>query len=121
MLYTFFHLILGLKSSLVWSGRLPETEVVTFPDNQNNVTVPRSEAVKALVCIVDKQEHTRRRQPWARGFSTSALKGYETLVTKRTLQLMEVLLSKKPDEAINLTTWISFFKYAAVILVFALE
>ena len=70
----------------------------------------------ALVGIVDKQEHARRRRPWTRGFSTSALKGYETLVIKRTLQLVEVLLSQNLKESVDISKWIEFYGYAAVIL-----
>jgi cytochrome P450 len=72
--------------------------------------------VDALISIVDKQEHTRRKLPWSKGFSTSALKGYESLVIKRTLQFIEVLSSKNLKEAINLAPWITFFGYVAMIL-----
>ena len=98
----------GSQSSLVWSGRLPEYELVSFPDNHDNATEPRYEAVQSLICIVDKVERARRRRPWTRSFSTSALKDYESLVVKRTLQLVDVL-SKNLDDAVNLKIWIEYF------------
>jgi hypothetical protein len=99
----------GSQSSLVWSGRLPEYELVSFLDNQDNASGPRHEAVQSLICIVDKQERARRRRPWKRSFSTSALEDYESLVVKRTLQLVEVVSSKSLDDAVDLKTWIEYF------------
>ena len=100
---------MDLKSLLVWSGRLPEYELVSFLDNQDNSTEPRHEAVQSLICIVDKKERARRRRPWARSFSTSALKDYESLVIKRTLQLVDVVLSKNLDDLVDLKIWIEYF------------
>ena len=111
----------GPQSSLVWSGKFPEYEEVPITDEHGNVTTEQQQVIPALVAIVDKQEHTRRRRPWAKGFSTSALKGYESLVIKRTLQLVEVLLSKNLKEAVDLSTWITFYGYATVILAFGLN
>jgi hypothetical protein len=54
-------------TSLVWSGRIPETEKVTFIDNAEGQHI----VVRTLISIVDKQERARPR------LSTSALKGYE--------------------------------------------
>jgi cytochrome P450 len=101
----------GSPISLVWSGRLPEYEIISFLDDQEL----HHESVQSLICIVDKREHSRRRQPWTRSFSTSALKIYEGVVIKRTLQLVEAL-SKGLDEAVDLNIWIEFFRYAAVIV-----
>ena len=111
----------GPQSSLVWSGKYPDYEEVDIIDEHGNVTTERQQVIPALVAIVDKQEHTRRRRPWTKGFSTSALKGYESLVIKRTLQLVEVLLSKNLKEAVDLSTWIMFYGYATVILAFGLN
>ena len=99
----------GSQSSLVWSGRLPEYELVSFPGNQDNATEPRHEAVQSLICIVDKKERARRRRPWTRSFNTSALKDYEGLVIKRTLQLVDVVLSKNLNDPVDLKTWIEYF------------
>ena len=71
--------------------------------------------VCSLVGIVDKEEHARRKRPWNRGFSTSALKGYENLIIKRILQLVEVLSSKNLKEPIDLPTWIEFMGYVTMI------
>lgn len=106
----------GYHSSLVWSGRIPEHEEATTLDNEDNATEQKHQVVSSLVSIVDKQEHMRRRRPWTRGFSTSALKDYEGLVIKRTLQLVEVLLSKNLKEAVDLTSLIGFFGYAKAFL-----
>ncbi|KAF8150653.1 cytochrome P450 [Crassisporium funariophilum] len=77
---------------IVWDGRVPEQE-----------------RVKPLIAIRDKQEHTRRRRPWTRAFSTAALKGYETIVTSRCVQMVDSLSAEKGT--VNLTQWISFFAY----------
>ena len=98
--------------SLVWSGRIRKAERVSTVDGG---TEQRRVAVSSLIGIVDKQEHSRRKRPWSKGFSTSALKDYESLVIKRILQFMEVLSAKNMKEAINLTPWITFFRYVAVI------
>lgn len=121
MTHTFL-LNLDLKSSLVWSGLLPEYEDVAIIDEHGNTATKRQKVILPLVNIIDKQEHMRRRRPWTKGFSTSALKVYETLVLKRTLQLVEVLSSKNLKEAVDLTTWIKFLGYAAlIVLVFGLN
>ncbi|PPQ88069.1 hypothetical protein CVT25_013677 [Psilocybe cyanescens] len=71
--------------------------------------IPPKDPVKPLIALRDKTEHTRRRRPWTRGFSTNALKGYEELVVKRSRQLVDLLLSKKG--VTNLTDYISYFAY----------
>jgi len=62
-----------------------------------------------LIAIRDISEHTRRRRPWTRAFSTSALKGYEALVIKRVTQLVDTLAAQK--DTVDLSQWISFFAY----------
>ena len=89
---------------------MPKTQPVIV----DNGTERRNVIVSTLVAIVDKQEHARRKRPWSRGFSTSALKDYEGLVVKRILQFMEVLSSKNLKEAINLTPLIAYFGYVAM-------
>lgn len=44
-----------------------------------------------MISLRDNTEHARRRRPWTRAFSTAALKGYESLITTRTNQLIEML------------------------------
>ena len=46
----------GSLSSLVWSGRIPKSETVGNQDDKYEVTL-------ALIGVVDKQEHARRRRP----------------------------------------------------------
>ncbi|KAH9477825.1 Cytochrome P450 monooxygenase orf5 [Psilocybe cubensis] len=70
---------------------------------------PPKDPVKPLIALRDKTEHTRRRRPWTRGFSTNALKGYEELIVKRSRQLVDLLSSKKG--VTNLTEYISYFAY----------
>jgi cytochrome P450 len=106
------HLIWVSTRLLVWSGRIPNSERITIVDNG---TEQQHEVVNALIGIKDKQEHARRKRPWSKGFSTSALKIYESLVIKRILQFMEVLSSKNLKETINLTPWITYFGYVAII------
>jgi cytochrome P450 len=64
-----------------------------------------------LIAIRDKTEHTRRRRPWTRAFSTNALKDYEELVIKRVTQLVDALAVQKA--AVDMTQWISFFAYVS--------
>jgi cytochrome P450 len=90
------------------SGIIPDGERVTFVDNG---TEQQHVVVSSLIGIVDKQEHARRKRTWSKGFSTSALKNYESFVIKRILQFMEILSSKNLTEAINLTPLITFFGY----------
>lgn len=99
--------------SLVWSGRIPQAETIK---NHDNAVKQQYTVTPALIAIVDKEEHARRRRPWIRGFTTSALKGYESLVIKRSLQLAEVLLSQNLEEAVDLAKWIELYRYAATIL-----
>ncbi|KAF8896562.1 cytochrome P450 [Infundibulicybe gibba] len=85
---------LGWTQSLttVWDGRTPEHE-----------------KVKPMIALRDKTEHTRRRRPWTRAFSTAALRGYEGIINARCLQLVELLGSEK--RPIDLARWISFLTY----------
>ncbi|KAF8802455.1 cytochrome P450 [Phlegmacium glaucopus] len=84
----------GFHKGPFWEGR--------FPKNQ---------PVQSLIAIRNKQEHMRRRQPWTRAFSTSALKDYETMVKNRSLQLVEMLLAKGLKETVDLSKYISHFSY----------
>ena len=78
---------------LVWSGRVPPHEAMP------------------LITIVDKTEHTRRRRFWTRGFTITAIKGYESFVKNRSLQLVDTLASKNLKETQNLTEWFAYFAY----------
>lgn len=89
-IYIFIH---SFSFVIVWSGRVPSHEAMP------------------LVTIVDKTEHTRRRQFWTRGFTITAIKGYEGFVKNRSLQLIDTLASKNLKETQNLTEWSAYFSY----------
>ena len=78
---------------IVWSGRVPSHEAMP------------------LVTIVDKTEHIRRRQFWTRGFTITAIKGYEGFVKNRSLQLIDTLASKNLKETQDLAEWSAYFAY----------
>ncbi|KAF5327372.1 hypothetical protein D9619_004468 [Psilocybe cf. subviscida] len=82
----------GIPKGAFWDGRIPEAE-----------------AVKPLIAIRDKTEHTRRRRPWTRAFNTAALKGYEELVLKRATQLVDTMAAR--HDSFDLSRLISFFAY----------
>ncbi|KAJ3478916.1 hypothetical protein NLI96_g9421 [Meripilus lineatus] len=67
-------------------------------------------AFSPLIIIQSHDEHSRRRKPWNRAFSTSSLKGYEPVIEKRARQLVEHL-SEHKDEVVDLAQWISFFTF----------
>ena len=50
--------------------------------------------VVALSAVNDHAEHAQRRRTWTRGFSPAALKEYEEIVNKRTIQLTETLSAR---------------------------
>ncbi|RDB26248.1 hypothetical protein Hypma_006424 [Hypsizygus marmoreus] len=82
----------GLAKGPFWDGRIPEQE-----------------KVKPMIALRDKTDHTRRRRPWTRAFSTAALKGYEGILTNRCLQLVETLGYQKGT--VDMTQWIGYFAY----------
>lgn len=87
-------LSLSLTVSAVWDGR-------SKPDG-----------VKSLIVIRDQKEHIRRRKPWNRAFSMSAMKDYEPALQKRASQLMRELEKKATiGDPINLRDWMTSFTY----------
>lgn len=65
---------------------------------------------RGLLGIVDPKEHSRRRRLWDRGLNTSALKGYQPLLTNRINQFVETLRRESSsNESIDLAKWIAFF------------
>ncbi|KAF9468211.1 cytochrome P450 [Collybia nuda] len=82
----------GLAKGPFWDGRVPEQE-----------------KVKPMIALRDKKEHTRRRRPWTRGFSSAALKGYEPLITARCQQLVEVLSNQVG--AVDMSKWMGYFAF----------
>ncbi|KAG6808992.1 hypothetical protein H0H92_002067, partial [Tricholoma furcatifolium] len=81
----------GLPKGPFWDGRIPE------------------EQTKPMIALRDKMEHTRRRRPWTRAFSTTALKGYEDIISSRCLQLVEAV--GQQAGAVDMAKWISFFTF----------
>ncbi|KAF8824312.1 hypothetical protein HHX47_DHR8000334 [Lentinula edodes] len=70
---------------------------------------------RGLLGIVDPKEHSRRRRLWDRGLNTSALKGYQPLLTNRINQFVETLRRESSsNESIDLAKWIAFFSWGGV-------
>ncbi|KAJ8507214.1 hypothetical protein ONZ45_g10397 [Pleurotus djamor] len=74
-----------------WIGRQADLEVHSLPGIQ---TV---------------EEHLRRRKPWNRALSTSAVKDYEVVLTSRVRQLANTL--SKQQGSLDLSLWINYFSY----------
>ena len=55
-----------------------------------------TDSAQQLVSLVDVREHARRRRPWNRAFSASALKGYEEIMAGRVEQLVELFARHAP-------------------------
>lgn len=65
---------------------------------------------RSLLAIRDQREHARRRKPWNRAFSTTAIKDYEPTVRKRAQQLVQELeIRAKVGLPVDLTEWIKSF------------
>ena len=62
-----------------------------------------------LVAIGDPTEHARRRKAWNRGFSTTALKEYVPIITRRAGQLLSGLRDASNEGPVDLAQWISYF------------
>lgn len=74
--------------------------------------------VRSLIATRSLHEHARRRKRWNRGFSTAAVKGYEPIVSRRALQLVEELKTRSEGldggdrrQPVDLAEWFSFFTY----------
>lgn len=59
-----------------------------------------------LIGHQDTAEHARRRRPWNRAFSSTALKEYQPVVHKRGAQLVEILAQKKRTDFVH---WVHLF------------
>lgn len=66
-----------------------------------------------MIALRDKVQHTRRRRPWTRAFSTVALKGYENMITNRCVQLVEAV--GQQNGVVDMAKWISYFTYVPVL------
>ena len=60
-----------------------------------------------LIACQNPVEHTQRRRPWNRAFSTNALKEYQPIIARRAVQLLDALQSE--GRTVDLAQWISFF------------
>ena len=63
-------------------------------------------STRGLIALRDPQEHARRRRPWNRAFSPTALKGYTPIILRRTSQLTDAL-AKHVGE-VDLAQWFSY-------------
>ncbi|KAH8926821.1 cytochrome P450, partial [Atractiella rhizophila] len=63
----------------------------------------------ALINIKDPDHHALRRREWAKGFTTDALKDYNTVFESRIAELMPLLKAKAKDGPVDLTKWIKAF------------
>ncbi|KAG6330511.1 hypothetical protein ID866_8578 [Astraeus odoratus] len=84
----------GLPKGPHWDGRMAEQTTV-----------------RALVSIRDPVEHMRRRRPWNRAFSVTAMKGYEEILGKRVHEFVTELERRACTRPINFTEWISRFTF----------
>jgi cytochrome P450 family 628 len=62
----------------------------------------------SLHATVDNHDHAARRRIWDMGFKTTALKGYEPMLTKLTTELM-LRLEEHVDKEIKIDDWVAFF------------
>ncbi|KAG6859792.1 hypothetical protein C0995_003925 [Termitomyces sp. Mi166 len=83
----------GLQKGPFWDGRVPE-----------------GETTKPMIALRDIAEHARRRRPWAHAFGTAALKGYEEIVKKRSVQFAESVGQQMG--AVDMMEWIAFLTNA---------
>ncbi|KLO10727.1 cytochrome P450 [Schizopora paradoxa] len=84
----------GMPKGPMWDGRRP-------PNGICNIEMLR-----------DPVEHLRRRKVWNRAFTTNAVKDYEEVVVKRSLQLLDALVSQSANGgSIDLTKWYSYFTF----------
>lgn len=64
--------------------------------------------VPDLATIRDPAEHARRRIPWDRAFSGTALKDYEPIFIKRCYELVKAL-GKRQSEVVDISKWMEYF------------
>ncbi|KAI0786227.1 cytochrome P450 [Abortiporus biennis] len=65
--------------------------------------------IPSLVSLRDNAIHARRRKPWSRAMSTSALKEYQIVIAQRSAQFVETLLDQKGQ--VDLSERISFYTW----------
>ncbi|KII89837.1 hypothetical protein PLICRDRAFT_52981 [Plicaturopsis crispa FD-325 SS-3] len=74
-----------------WDGRIP------------------AQTTRSLIALNNAKEHARRRQFWNRAFNSSALKDYEPVITRRSIELAEQL--EKQKGPLDLSRWLCYFTY----------
>ncbi|ESK88666.1 cytochrome p450 [Moniliophthora roreri MCA 2997] len=82
----------GLPKGPFMDGRFPETLKVL-----------------PIGGLKDPEEHRRRRAPWNKAFSSSALKEYEILVLDRTTLLGNRLAEESKGKAVNFGEWMEWY------------
>ncbi|TBU38266.1 high nitrogen upregulated cytochrome P450 monooxygenase 2 [Dichomitus squalens] len=70
-----------------------------------------SDANLPLIGVQNVDEHLRRRRPWNRAFSATAVKGYEETIARRGRQLVDALERQKGVGEVVLGKWFNFFAY----------
>lgn len=71
-----------------------------------------------LIGIRDPLYHAERRQNWARGFTSAAIKQYEVILISRCRQLVECLedhiraAGEMATATVDAGAWMSYFTYA---------
>uniref|UniRef100_A0A0W0F2Y0 Cytochrome p450 n=1 Tax=Moniliophthora roreri TaxID=221103 RepID=A0A0W0F2Y0_MONRR len=89
----------GLPKGPFMDGRFPETLKVL-----------------PIGGLKDPEEHRRRRAPWNKAFSSSALKEYEILVLNRTTLLGNRLAEESKGKAVNFGEWMGWYTLRVLLL-----
>jgi cytochrome P450 len=82
-----------------------------FVTNQNHtfsVYTQQSGADSGLISLKNPIEHGQRRQIWNKAFSSTSLKSFETVLIRRTNELIEALTGLKSD-TVDIVQWMEFF------------
>lgn len=61
-----------------------------------------------LINMQDTSQHVQRRKPWNRAFNSDSLKGYESILVRRSRELVEAF-SKRQSEAVDMARWMEYF------------
>lgn len=61
-----------------------------------------------LVAVREPREHSKRRIPWKRAFSRTALQGYEKPVLGNIERLTEAL-DTRTNQVVDMTMWMGYF------------
>ena len=98
--------MVGAKDPVRSDGRTP----LALTDCPHADWRPRSfyRPVGSLASINDHAEHARRRRTWVRGFSSTALRDYEEIVSKRVIQLTEALSARKSVDLAHMFGYLSW-------------